>query len=168
MAHALRQYSHNCVRDARYAGCVENDAGREIADALGVLLKRSSRIELHRSLTAGMAEGVDELTYPVLSGLARTGPRSAADLAAEVGLDRSGITRRASRLAAAGLVRREPDPADRRATLLSLTDEGERAVETLRQRLADRITAGLASWPADEAKAFAGHLRRFIADGPFG
>lgn len=146
---------------------MENDAGREIADALGVLLKRSTRVELHRSLTAGMGEGVDELTYPILSGLARTGPRSAADLAPDVGLDRSGVTRRASRLEAAGLVRREPDPTDRRATLLTLTDEGEHAVETLRQRLADHITASLASWPADEAQAFARSLRRFITDGPF-
>ena len=141
--------------------------GREIADALGVLLKRSTRIQLHRTLTTGMGEAVDELTYPILSGLARSGPRSAADLAPEVGLDRSGVTRRASRLEAAGLVRREPDPADRRATLLTLTDEGEDTVETLRRRLADHITAGLAAWPAAEATAFAAHLCRFVDDGPF-
>jgi len=146
---------------------VEKSAGHEIAEALGVLLKRSTRIELHRILTAGMGEAVDELTYPILSGLARTGPRSAADLASEVGLDRSGVTRRASRLEAAGLVRRESDPSDGRATLLTLTDEGERTVEILRQRLADNISASLASWPDDEVAAFADHLRRFITDGPF-
>jgi DNA-binding MarR family transcriptional regulator len=115
-----------------------------------------------------MGDAVDELTYPVLSGLARTGPRSAAELAPEIGIDRSGVTRRASTLEAAGLVRREPDPADRRATLLALTEEGERIVEVLRRRLSDRITDSLAAWPADEAAAFAGQLRRFVADGPFG
>jgi DNA-binding MarR family transcriptional regulator len=146
---------------------VENDVGREIADALGVLLNRSTRTKLHGTLTAGMGEAVDELTYPVLSGLARTGPCSAADLAPNIGLDRSGVTRRASRLEAAGLVRREPDPSDRRATLLALTDEGERTVEALRQRLAAHIKASLASWPDDEAAAFASHLRRFVIDGPF-
>jgi DNA-binding MarR family transcriptional regulator len=146
---------------------VENDAGREIADALGVLLKRSTRIGLYRTLTAGVGEAVDELTYPILSGLARTGPCSAADLAPDVGLDRSGVTRRASRLEEAGLVRREPDPADRRATLLTLTDEGVRTVAVLRQRLADHITASLDAWPADEVAAFAGYLRRFLTDGPF-
>ncbi|EPH41363.1 MarR family transcriptional regulator [Streptomyces aurantiacus] len=146
---------------------MESNAGREIADALGVLLKRSTRAGLYRTLTVGMGEAVDELTYPVLSGLDRTGPRSAADLAREVGLDRSGVTRRATRLETAGLVRREPDPADRRATLLALTDEGERAVEILRQRLSDHITTSLASWPADEASAFACQLRRFVTEGPF-
>lgn len=103
----------------------------------------------------------------MLSGLARTGPRSAADLAAEVGLDRSGVSRRASRLEAAGLVRREPDPADRRAVLLALTEEGARTVETMRRRLADRIEASLSSWPQDEARSFARHLRRFVDEGPF-
>ncbi|MFG2720144.1 MarR family winged helix-turn-helix transcriptional regulator [Streptomyces sp. NPDC048416] len=147
---------------------MDENAGREIAEALGVLLKRGTRIELHRTLTADMGEAVDELTYPILSGLERTGPRSAADLAPDVGLDRSGVTRRASRLEAAGLVRREPDPADRRATLLALTDEGERAVETLRGRLSGHISASLASWAPGEAAAFAGYLQRFVAAGPFG
>lgn len=143
------------------------EVGDEIADALGMLLRRSTRLKLHQALTAGMGEAVDELTYPVLSGLERTGPRSAADLAPEIGLDRSGVTRRASRLEEAGLVRREPDPTDRRATLLALTDAGQRTVRTLRERLSARITADLASWPTDEAATFARSLHRFVSDGPF-
>lgn len=60
---------------------MENEVGHEIADALGILLRRTTRAQLHQQLTEGMGEAVDELTYPVLSALARTGPRSAADLA---------------------------------------------------------------------------------------
>ncbi|MER5637398.1 MarR family transcriptional regulator [Kitasatospora sp. NPDC002227] len=146
---------------------MDNRTGHEIAEALGVLLRRTTREQLHRSLTEGLGEAVDELTYPVLSALARTGPRSAADLAADVGLDRSGVTRRASRLEAAGLVRREPDPADRRAALLVLTPAGERTVTELRERLAARIAGSLDGWAPGEAEAFAGQLRRFVTDGPF-
>src|SRR5438093_1162313 len=102
-----------------------NDVGHEIADALGALLKRGTRAQLYERLTAGLGEAVDKTTYPVLSGLARTGPCSAADLAGEIGLDRSGVTRRATRLEEAGLLRREPDPDDRRATLLALTETGQ-------------------------------------------
>ncbi|MEU9989314.1 MarR family winged helix-turn-helix transcriptional regulator [Streptomyces sp. NPDC048045] len=144
-----------------------NEVGQDIADALGILLRRGTRAQLHKRLTEGMGEAVDELTYPVLSALARTGPRSAADLAPDVGLDRSGVTRRASRLEAAGLVRREQDPADRRAHLLVLTEQGDRAVAELRTRLADHILASLSSWPPDEAETFARHLRRFAVEGPF-
>ncbi|MFE6738471.1 MarR family winged helix-turn-helix transcriptional regulator [Streptomyces tubercidicus] len=147
---------------------MENEVGHEIADALGILLRRTTRAQLQQRLTEGMGEAVDELTYPVLSALARTGPRSAADLAPEAGVDRSGVTRRASRLEAAGLIRREADPTDRRAQLLVLTEDGHRAVTELRTRLAAHIMASLSSWPPGEAEAFARQLRRFIADGPFG
>ncbi|MFE1175724.1 MarR family winged helix-turn-helix transcriptional regulator [Streptomyces sp. NPDC058773] len=147
---------------------MKDDVGHEIADALGILLRRTTRTQLHQRLTEGMGEGVDELTYPVLSALARTGPRSAADLAPDVGVDRSGVTRRASRLEAAGLVRRAADPADRRAHLLVLTTQGESAVAELRTRLAAHIMASLSSWPPGEAEAFARQLRRFTVEGPFG
>lgn len=156
------------MRGARYSGEVENEVGHEIAEALGILLRRTTRTQLHKQLTEGMGEAVDELTYPVLSALARTGPRSAADLAPDAGVDRSGVTRRASRLEAAGLVRREADPADRRAQLLVLTEQGRRAVAELRERLAAHIMASLSSWPPGEAEAFARQLRRFTVDGPFG
>ncbi|WP_030869871.1 MarR family winged helix-turn-helix transcriptional regulator [Streptomyces sp. NRRL F-2747] len=146
---------------------MENEAGHEIADALGMLLRRGTRTQLHRRLTEGMGEAVDELTYPVLSTLARTGPRSAADLAPDVGVDRSGVTRRASRLEAAGLIRREPDPADGRAYLLVLTKEGRTAVAELRDRLAAHIMTSLSAWPPGEAERFAHDLRRFMTEGPF-
>ncbi|MFI6980342.1 MarR family winged helix-turn-helix transcriptional regulator [Embleya sp. NPDC050154] len=146
---------------------MEHVVGHEVADALGLLLRRGTRANLYARLTEGLGPAVDEVTYPVLSGLARTGPRSAADLAGEIGLDRSGVSRRASRLEAAGLVRREPDPDDRRAVLLALTDAGASCVEELRERLAARIESSLASWPADEARMFARGLRRFVEDGPF-
>ncbi|MFJ3922183.1 MarR family winged helix-turn-helix transcriptional regulator [Streptomyces sp. NPDC090022] len=147
---------------------MDNEVGHEIADALGILLRRTTRTQLHRRLTEGMGEAVDELTYPVLSALARTGPRSAADLAPDVGLDRSGVTRRASRLESAGLVRRTPDQADRRAHLLVLTERGESVVAELRTRLAADIMAGLSAWPPGDAARFARDLRRFTAEGPFG
>ncbi|MFF1906503.1 MarR family winged helix-turn-helix transcriptional regulator [Kitasatospora sp. NPDC058218] len=146
---------------------MNHEVGNEIADALGVLLRRTTRTRLHQRLTEGLGDELDELTYPVLSALARTGPSSAADLAPEVGLDRSGVTRRASRLEDAGLVRREPDPRDRRAQLLVLTEQGHRAVAELRERLAAHITASLAAWPPGEAEAFARSLHRFTREGPF-
>ena len=48
------------------------------------------------------------------------------DLAESVMLTRSGLTRRIDRLAAAGLVRREPSPDDRRGMYTALTKEGRR------------------------------------------
>jgi DNA-binding MarR family transcriptional regulator len=146
---------------------VTNTTGNEIADALGLLLRRSTREHLYGQLTEGLGEAVDDFTYPVLSGLARTGPCSAADLGREIGLDRTTVTRRADRLEHAGLLRREPDPADGRATLLALTAAGQDTVETTRQRLASRIEESVDSWPREEARTFARLLRRFADEGPF-
>ncbi|MFE2413232.1 MarR family winged helix-turn-helix transcriptional regulator [Kitasatospora sp. NPDC059408] len=134
---------------------------------MAALLRRPARTALYRRLTAGLGEAVDEVTYPVLSGLARFGPRSAADLAAEIGLDRSGVSRRATRLEDAALLRREADPRDQRATLLALTAAGEEAVEVMRRRLAGGIEEALASWPPGEAEVFARGLARFAEQGPF-
>ena len=144
-----------------------NTTGYDIADALGLLLRRSTRVHLYAHLTEGLGEAVDELTYPVLSGLARTGPCSAADLGREVGLDRSTVTRRADRLEQAALLERQPDPADGRATLLALTPEGHTTVSATRQRLAASIESSLASWPQADAQTFARQLRQFVAQGPF-
>jgi DNA-binding MarR family transcriptional regulator len=156
------------VRGARYRDEVEQALGPEVADALGALLRRGFRARLYSELTEGIGEGIDEVTYPVLSGLARAGPRSAADLAAEIGLDRSGVSRRASRLEEAGLLHRVADPSDGRSVLLVLTDSGASAVTVMRRRLSSRIEASMSTWPRAEAEAFARGLRRFVDEGPFG
>jgi len=50
------------------------------------------------------------------------------DLARAVLLTRSGLSRLVDRLEAAGLVRRAPDPADRRGAFVILTEEGRHAL----------------------------------------
>ena len=154
------------MRRARYAGEVNQTPvpGELVSEALGTLLRRDTRARLYGMLTDGLGPAVDPVTYPVLSGLARTGPRSAAGLAEEIGLDRSGVTRRASRLEEAGLLRREEDSRDQRATLLVLTEAGESAVETMRHRLGAHLQARFDRWPAGQAAAFAESLQRFVGE----
>jgi DNA-binding MarR family transcriptional regulator len=50
------------------------------------------------------------------------------ELASAVLLSRSGITRLVDRLEAAGLLRREPDPADRRGAYAAITEAGQAAL----------------------------------------
>ena len=146
---------------------MSRSASEDVAAALGLLLQRSFRVHLYGRLTKGVAPGLDETTYPVLSGIDRAGPCSAADLALAVGLDRSGVSRRATRLEQAGLLSRQPDPRDARVVLLILTAAGEQALAVMRARLADAISDSFSSWPAGQAEAFASALSRFVSDGPF-
>lgn len=56
------------------------------------------------------------------------------------------MSRRLASLAARGLITREPDPADRRASLLTLTAAGSEAVERERARRVALITDALDGW----------------------
>src|SRR5690349_20459105 len=100
--------------NARYAGAVTESVGETVAQALGVILQRDFRSGLYHHLTADVHEAVDTATYPILSGLHRYGPLSAAALGQRVGLDRSIVSRRGAQLITAGLVCTTPDPSDKR------------------------------------------------------
>jgi DNA-binding MarR family transcriptional regulator len=136
-------------------------AAADIASAFGPLLLRQTRAQLYGRMTRDIA-GVDEATYPVLSGLARSGSTTASRLAESIGLDRTVTTRHATRLEQAGLITRAPDPADARATVLHLTPAGRTAVAVMRTRLEETITEALSTWTPAEADRFARDLKRLV------
>lgn len=72
----------------------------------------------------------------VLHSLSRGGPMRLTDLLATEQIKQPALTNLVSKLEAAGLVSRRPDPGDGRAALLSLTTAGEMLV---RSRHADRV-----------------------------
>ena len=114
---------------------------------------RRNRDNLCNPVLAVAPAGVDRQTYPLLSTLARLGPLPAARLAEEVGIDRSGASRYADRLQAAGLLERRPDPADRRSVLLCLTPAGAQLIAHLREVLAGHLGEVISGWPAGQAQA---------------
>ena len=134
--------------------------GARVEAQLGRLLLRSTRTYLYDQLVAGV-DGVDATTYPVLSGLARTGPTTATELAAAIGLDRTATTRYATRLQAAGLLQRASDNQDRRAIRLELTPAGQEAVAAMRHTLSQLFDDMLSTWKRDEAEQFVTSLERF-------
>lgn len=67
--------------------------------------------------------------WELLSALRRVGPPyrlSPTQLASDLMLSSGAMTARLDRLERAGLIRRRPDPADRRATRIELTEKGSR------------------------------------------
>ncbi|KPI08879.1 transcriptional regulator, MarR family [Actinobacteria bacterium OK074] len=135
---------------------------RDLEQALGQLLLRRNRSALYDAALEGAPPGVDRQTYPVLSGLARLGPQSAARLADEIGIDRSGASRYADRLESAGLLKRGPDPTDGRATLLALTPKGRTAVAGLRTALTRHLAGLIADWPDGQAQALIDGIRLLV------
>lgn len=58
-----------------------------------------------------------------------SGPQEAGRAAALAGMSRAAVSSLAKTLGASGLVDRRPEPRDRRTAVLSLTDDGRRALE---------------------------------------
>jgi DNA-binding MarR family transcriptional regulator len=81
-----------------------------------------------RSMEETLAEfGLDRRAFKVLGKLRTVGRpyrRSAGELATQMRLSSGAMTNRLDRMEAAGLVRRLPDPNDRRGTLVEPTEEG--------------------------------------------
>ncbi len=89
--------------------------------------------------------------YDVLAALSVAPGRRLrlSELAQEVVLSRSGLTRLLDRVEAAGLIRREPSPDDRRGSYAVLTPTGEAAL--------------LETWP-DYARGIATHFADHLSD----
>ena len=73
------------------------------------------------------------------------------------------MTNRIDRLAAAGLVRREPDPRDRRGVLVTLSERGKAAVDAALTDLLNREQSLLAGLDAGELGTLASLLRTLLA-----
>ncbi len=135
---------------------------------------RISRLarELERRLEpVYKAHGLEPGWHDLLATLRRNGPpfrMRPTDLTSTLMLTSSGTTKRLDRLERAGLVVREPDPGDRRGTLIALTDKGRRLIDGLTpDHLAneDRLLAALAP---DERERLAGLLRELLLGLPEG
>ncbi|WBB53113.1 MarR family winged helix-turn-helix transcriptional regulator [Verrucosispora sp. WMMD573] len=73
--------------------------------------------------------------YRLLATLAETGPASQADLGRHSGIDRSDIVATLNDLADRHLVRRQPDPTDRRRNIVRITPAGQRELTHLQHAL---------------------------------
>jgi DNA-binding MarR family transcriptional regulator len=95
-----------------------------VREDLGALLTRASRrlIAAERPLLA--ARGLSMWGYVVLSHLARGSAPTQLALASAIGYDKTRLIGLLDELERDGLITREPDPADRRARIVHLTERG--------------------------------------------
>lgn len=86
------------------------------------------------------------------------------ELAEAVHADPSTVSRQVSELVDLGLVRREADPRDGRATLLVITPEGMSACADLRRRRRSLLEPLVADWPVERVDALSDLLRAFTSE----
>src|SRR5580765_1850996 len=126
-----------------------------LAADLSRLWRELGTILASRRLLASLSgEAAGRLTPTKLRGLqllAEGGGRlRIGDLAARMAVDETTATRLADRLEAMGAATRERDAADRRATVVVLTPEGERLAAEAARRHRDFVGEVLATLDPDE------------------
>jgi DNA-binding MarR family transcriptional regulator len=144
------------------------DDPREPADPEGtaalerefsVLFRRARAVsgELAREVHSGM----EPAAYGLLVRLAEVEPERATELAAYFGVGKATMSRQLRGLEELGLIAREPDPADGRASLVRLTAEGRERFTRVRTARRDRFLAQLDEWDPGEVAELARLLHRF-------
>ncbi|WP_229399395.1 MarR family winged helix-turn-helix transcriptional regulator [Micromonospora okii] len=132
---------------------------RDVEHELTALLRRG------RSLSWEVAREVhpnlDPNAYGLLLWLRRADESRLTDLAGRLGVSKGTLSRQINALEALGLVRREPDPDDRRAWRLSLTGEGQRRFDAARSSRLAEFRRILESWPRRDVEDFGRLLARF-------
>lgn len=102
--------------------------------------------------------------YTVLMAVVDVPVRSQLALAQEVSVDKSKLVLVIDELEAAGLVRRRPDPADRRARIVEATDEGRGTLDAARGDIAAIEGRLLADLDAPARELLRTTLRRLAGD----
>lgn len=105
------------------------------------------------------ARGLSLAKLGVLHALAtRGGSLPLGRLADCLSCVRSNITQLVDRLEGEGLVRREPDPEDRRSTLATMTEEGRRRYEAASRAQDEAEREILGNMPAEQRQQLAALL----------
>jgi DNA-binding MarR family transcriptional regulator len=113
------------------------------------------------SRLAGFDHPVGLVPLAVVNRLA---PARVKDVAHELHVDFSVASRQLSALASAGYISREPDPDDRRAQLVSVTEAGTAALERAHERIVGVFAAALDGWTDDEIHSLTAALDRLRSD----
>lgn len=142
-------------------GSEEGPAGENGVDQEFLALERELAVFLRRARASSgeMAREVhpelEPAAYGLLVRLEEAGQQRATELAGYFGVGKATMSRQLRALEELGLVTREPDPADGRASLVRLTGEGLARFRRVRDARRDRYVRKLAGWDRGEVAELA-------------
>jgi DNA-binding MarR family transcriptional regulator len=143
---------HTCVVQATVCSKHED----ELAGALYAVVLQLSRFPID--------EPVDKAGLAVLHETRRLGTVRPSDLAAQMRLDLSTISRHLRSLEQQGMLQRSADPDDARALRISITARGAEVLTRLMNHRAAMIRDAIAHWPESDRGALRQLLRRLADD----
>lgn len=131
----------------------------DLETEVGVLIRRVRRVigDRARAVHPDLLPGA----YVILAHIRGRGPLRASTLSQAFVIDKGAISRQVQHLIDLGLVERNPDPEDGRATLLSASAEGERRFVAVTAERRKELAEKLGDWSEEEMAQFARSLRRY-------
>jgi DNA-binding MarR family transcriptional regulator len=150
----------------QHTGTGPDALGEAEYDRLSTELVRLNRLleRVHARFSAQFHDGVERAAFLLLVHLVRTGPQRLSALAEVVHSDVSTVSRQITQLVQLGLVTRQPDPSDGRASLLAATDLGRESYDAKRRRRNQNMAAVLADWTPGDRDTLVALLGRFNED----
>jgi DNA-binding MarR family transcriptional regulator len=110
------------------------------------------------TLSPGMGRG----PVKALFKLRRLGPLRVKDLAVQLRLDSTTVSRHVDDLERRGLVIREQDATDRRAVLVRLSDRADALLDDAEVERRGKLRDGLMDWSPGDRATFVRLLSRFV------
>lgn len=135
------------------------DALREVEGEMAVLLRRLRRVIGERA--RAVHPELQASSYLMLGYVRDNGPLRASAMCTVFDIDKGAISRQVQHLIDLGMVDRQPDPEDGRATLLSISEEGLRRLETVADGRRRQIDEKLSAWTVEDLVGFASSIRRY-------
>jgi DNA-binding MarR family transcriptional regulator len=133
---------------------VTEDEYLAIGRQFGLFFRRAERF--YQAIHADMpCRPLERAAYGVLGRIATGGPERLSTLAGDLCVDLSTVSRQVAALEVAGLVRRTPDPTDRRASLIEVTETGADVLAQNRSKWLEALRELLADWTTAERQEFA-------------
>ncbi|WP_183093527.1 MarR family winged helix-turn-helix transcriptional regulator [Nocardioides stalactiti] len=134
---------------------------RLLEQEVGVLVRRVRRVIGQRALA--IHPDLQPVAYLMLGYVLHHGPVRASALCQAFDMDKGSVSRQVQTLLDLGLLDRAPDPADGRATLLSVTEEGERGIADVSEHRRKLLAERLGDWTEDDLTQFVGLLSLYNA-----
>lgn len=142
----------------------DDDDVSRIDDALNTLVRRTQGPRAQEQLTARAGLSLERAAYPLLRRIGEAETLRPSDVATALSLDVSTVSRQVKQLELEGLVAREPDPSDGRASVLALTPAGHDALERLRRARREVLADVVGDWPEDDRATLAELICRLADD----
>jgi DNA-binding MarR family transcriptional regulator len=139
----------------------EDETLRALEHEMGVLARRIRRVIAERARM--LHPDLSPVAYSMMMALRDSGPQRASALVEIFSVDKGAVSRQVQALLELGLIERTPDPQDRRAMILAITEEGRRRMAGVTLARRYEVSARLENWTNEELRTFVHSLSRYNA-----